>query len=162
VYKMLHVVILKDGNTLARAYHRMLRRSNIDAILPAAAAAAAVAGVMFISAVSAAKFRAARNGCTQFHHAGSWSSQVNGQVQCINFCANKRDAKAARLCGITTAAHDVDHPWPGWVYQEAWRFFNSQVSKRGQLQQGFGGGGGSGGTRGGRQQVVRWPAPYSP
>jgi hypothetical protein len=129
----------------------------------AAAAAATAAGVDFISAMSAAKFRAARNGCTQPYHAGPWTSQVNGQVQCINYCANKPGAKAARLCGITTAGHDVDHPWPGWVYQEAWHFFNSQVDKnKGQQQQGFGGGGGVGGSRGGRQQVVRWPAPYSP
>lgn len=119
-----------------------------------------VDGVDFISSISAAKHRAARNGCTQTSHAGRWSSEAGGQVQCINYCGNKPGAKAARLCGITTAAHDTDHPWPGYVYQEAWRFFNSQAAKgaAGAARGQWSGGGGSGG----RQQVVRRPAPYSP
>jgi hypothetical protein len=122
--------------------------------------AAVTAGVDFISSISAAKHRAARNGCTQPNQAGPWTSEAGGQVRCMNFCANKPGAKAARLCGITTAAHDTDHPWPGYVYQEVLRFFNNEAAKRGQW--GSKGGSGGGGGSGGRQQVVRWPAPYSP
>ncbi|KAF6259797.1 hypothetical protein COO60DRAFT_974661 [Scenedesmus sp. NREL 46B-D3] len=89
-----------------------------------------VDGVKFISAVSAAKLRAGRNGCSQPRtRAPGQPGRRPGAVH--RLLRRPAGAKASRLCGITTAAHDVDHPWPGWVYQEAWRFFSGAAAKAG-------------------------------
>lgn len=86
----------------------------------------------FLSSVGSAQARAARNGCADKRYWGSWTSEYGDQYKCINYCEKKPGAKAAKVCGLTYVAHDTDHPWPGFVFQQAWKFFNQQVAQTGQ------------------------------
>lgn len=88
-----------------------------------------VDGVNFLSSIEAAQLRAARNGCGAKGEAAGARSD-DGNQQCVDFCAGKPGAPAAKLCGMTNVAHDTDHPWPGFVYQNTWKFFNDVLGGR--------------------------------
>lgn len=63
-------------------------------------------GVNFLSAIEATHVRAARNGCGS---KGEMAGPVinSAQMQCTDFCGKKAGALPAKLCGMTTVAHDT-------------------------------------------------------
>lgn len=98
-----------------------------------------VDGVNFLSAIEATQHRAARNGCgNKGQMAGPMVADA--QMQCTDFCGAKPGAKPAKLCGMTEVLHDTDHPWPGFVYQQSWKFFKEVLQSQG-LAAARGGGG---------------------
>eukprot|EP00878_Enallax_costatus_P030828 GHUV01033625.1.p1 GENE.GHUV01033625.1~~GHUV01033625.1.p1 ORF type:complete len:290 (+),score=9.71 GHUV01033625.1:166-1035(+) len=88
-----------------------------------------VDGVNFISAIGGAQLRAAHNGC-QPNQAGPWYTDSTGQMTCKELCRYTPGAKRVKVCGMNDVAHDTDHPWPGFVYQQAWKFFNDVLASR--------------------------------
>jgi hypothetical protein len=71
-----------------------------------------VDNVNFLSAIEAAQFRAARNGCgSKGEMAGPVATDA--QMQCTDFCGKKSGAKPAKLCGMTHVLHDTGQSAPG-------------------------------------------------
>lgn len=87
-----------------------------------------VDGVSFLSAVELGRWRGQKAGC----FGGDWGPvKDDGTQRCINHCAKKPGKGIVRQCGIKGAGHTTDLPYPGWVWQQAWMFFNEAMSKRG-------------------------------
>ncbi|KAF8062893.1 VAD1 [Scenedesmus sp. PABB004] len=86
-----------------------------------------VDGVPFLSAVDAAKRRAATNGCAAAD-AGPAAPAADGLMLCTELCGAAAPPRpAARLCGMPGVGHTTDYPRPGFVFEQAFKFFEGQA-----------------------------------
>jgi adenine/guanine phosphoribosyltransferase-like PRPP-binding protein len=88
-----------------------------------------VDGVAFLGARDTVAVRARNNGCGD-GAAGPEAPRAGGEALCTDLCAKAEPASPpAVLCGMPGVKHDTDHPRPGFVYQQAFEFFNSAPAK---------------------------------
>lgn len=87
-------------------------------------------GVDFFSAIEATQARARHNGCTK-SDAGPEVAEAGGKMRCTDFCGKAMPAKpAAKSCGMPDVPHNTDYPYPGFVYKQAFAFFEQQAARK--------------------------------
>ncbi|GBF97532.1 hypothetical protein Rsub_10455 [Raphidocelis subcapitata] len=82
-------------------------------------------GVRMLGAADTVAVRARDNGCGP-GDAGPQVPEAGGKMLCTDLCAKKKGAPPAKVCGMVGVKHDTDHPYPGFVYEQAWAFFDKQ------------------------------------
>jgi poly(3-hydroxybutyrate) depolymerase len=82
-------------------------------------------GVRMLGAKDTAAVRARDNGCGP-GDAGPQAPEAGGKMLCTDLCAKKKGAPPVKVCGMVGVKHDTDHPYPGFVYEQAWAFFDKQ------------------------------------
>lgn len=85
-----------------------------------------VDGVNFLSAIEAAQQRAKHNGCSP-KDAGPQTTAADGQMKCTDFCGKAAGKPTATVCGMLGVKHTTDFPHPGFVFEQAWQFFEQQA-----------------------------------
>ncbi|WIA19613.1 hypothetical protein OEZ85_005551 [Tetradesmus obliquus] len=81
-----------------------------------------VDGVNFLSAIEATQQRAKHNGCSA-KDAGPQTIEADGKIECTDYCGKAAGKPAAKICGMIGVVHTTDFPHPGFVFEQAWRFF---------------------------------------
>jgi len=85
-----------------------------------------VDNVEFLGAQDTVAVRARANGCGP-EAAGDEKQEAGAKMVCRDLCA-KAEPKSppAKLCGMIGVGHTTDDPFPGFVYQQAFSFFEQQ------------------------------------
>jgi hypothetical protein len=85
-----------------------------------------VDGVNFLSAMEATQQRAKHNGCSA-SDAGPQTTEADGNTKCTDYCGKAAGKAAAKICGMIGVGHTTDFPHPGFVFEQAWQFFERQA-----------------------------------
>jgi hypothetical protein len=85
-----------------------------------------VDGVNFLSAIEATQQRAKHNGCSA-SDAGPQATEADGKIKCTDYCGKAAGKAAAKICGMIGVGHTTDFPHPGFVFEQAWLFFEQQA-----------------------------------
>jgi hypothetical protein len=85
-----------------------------------------VDGVNFLSAIEATQQRAKYNGCSA-SDAGQQTTEADGKIKCTEYCGKAAGKAAAKICGMIGVGHTTDFPHPGFVFEQAWQFFEQQA-----------------------------------
>jgi hypothetical protein len=85
-----------------------------------------VDGVNFLSAIEATQQRAKHNGCSA-SDAGPKTLEADGKIECTDYCGKAVGKAAAKICGMIGVKHTTDFPHPGFVFEQAWQFFEQQA-----------------------------------
>jgi hypothetical protein len=85
-----------------------------------------VDGVNFLSAIEATQQRAKHNGCSA-NDAGPETTEADGKMKCTDYCGKAAGKPTAKVCGMLGVGHTTDFPHPGFVFEQAWLFFEQQA-----------------------------------